>query len=186
MPIYTKKGDKGETGLPGGKRLSKTENIFQCLGALDQTNALIGLAISLIDQKLEPQLIKFLELLQGDLLFIGSTIATTHLDSKKNLQILNKRTANLEEQIDKWDRKLLKLQNFILPGGCQAASTIHLTRVSVRESERIFHRLQLKTDFDPIAMYLNRLSDYFFQCARYLNMRSKNKEVIWKITNKLS
>ncbi len=184
MSIYTKKGDGGETGLPGKRRLPKSDLIFEALGSLDQTNALIGLAITLIDQKREKELIHFLETIQSDLLSIGSTIASEEPLSSNTLTTLDKRTLELEAHIDSWDSQLPELKNFILPGGCQAAAVIHLTRVSVRQAERAFHRLDYITGLEPIAVFLNRLSDYFFQCARYLNMRVAKPDIIWKIDSK--
>lgn len=183
MPIYTRKGDKGETGLPGHRRLLKTDVVFECLGALDQANASIGLAVSLIDQQKEGRLVKFLEVLQSDLLTVGSTIAAVAPTANPSLSAFGKRTAELERQIDKWDKQLPELKNFILPGGCQAAAVIHLARVSIRQAERAFHRLDKMEGLEPIAVFLNRLSDYFFQASRYLNMRSNNPDIIWKISN---
>lgn len=180
MPIYTKKGDRGETGLPGKRRLPKTDGIFECLGALDQTNALIGFAVSLIDQLKEKRLVTFLENLQGDLLVVGSAIASEKPAKDPRLAALSKRTVELERQIDQWDKELPELKNFILPGGCQASAVIHLVRVSVRQTERVFHRLDNTTGLEDISVFLNRLSDYFFQCARYLNMRSDKPDIIWK------
>ncbi len=186
MPIYTKKGDKGETGLPGRRRLSKTDNIFECLGGLDQTNALIGLAVSLIDHQQEKKLVAFLEQLQSDLLSVGSIIAAESSASSHVLPNFNKRALELEHQIDQWDSELPELKNFILPGGCQTAAVIHLARVSVRQAERAFHRLKKTTGLEPIAVLLNRLSDYFFQCARYLNMRANKPDIIWSINDSIS
>jgi len=185
MPIYTKKGDRGETGLPGKRRLPKTDEIFECLGALDQTNASIGQALSLIDQKEEKELVTFLERLQCDLLSVGSTIAAESPGSSKLLPIFSQRTLELEHQIDQWDAQLPELKNFILPGGCQAAAVIHLARVNIRQAERAFHRLDSITGLEPIAVFLNRLSDYFFQCARYLNMRANKPDIIWKSSDNI-
>ncbi|MEK7535150.1 MAG: cob(I)yrinic acid a,c-diamide adenosyltransferase [Patescibacteria group bacterium] len=183
MSIYTKKGDGGETGLPGKRRLPKSDLIFEVLGSLDQTNALIGLAITLIDQKREKELIHFLETIQSDLLSIGSTIASEEPLSSNTLTTLDKRTLELEAHIDSWDSQLPELKNFILPGGSQASSVMHLARASTRQAERAFHRLPSDTRPAMAAMFLNRLSDYFFQCARYLNMRANKPDIIWKTSN---
>lgn len=180
MPIYTKKGDKGETGLPGKRRLPKTDGIFECLGALDQTNAIIGLAVSLVDRQKEKGLVTYLENLQSDLLVVGSTIASEEPAKDPRLSALGRKTVKLEGQIDHWDRELPELNNFILPGGCQASAIIHLARVSVRQAERAFHRLDNTTGLEDISVFLNRLSDYFFQASRYLNMRSNKPDIIWK------
>lgn len=186
VPIYTKRGDRGETGLPGQRRLPKTDLIFDFLGVLDQTNALIGLAVSLIDRQEERELVAFLERRQSDLLLIGSIVAADSVGENPVSSILFGRTAELEAQINNWDSQLPPLKNFILPGGSQVASTIHLARVSVRQTERDFHRLSVKTNLDSIAMFLNRFSDYLFQCARYLNWRAGKSDLIWKKDRNLS
>lgn len=179
MPIYTKKGDKGETGLPGKRRLPKTEVIFECLGGLDQTNALIGQAVSLIDRK-EVDFTNDLQQIQSNLLAVGACLAAESPPDAPILASLDEQTSQLERRIDEWDKQLPELKNFILPGGSQAASVIHLARVSVRQAERAFHRLENASGLGPIARYLNRLSDYFFQAARYLNMRANNPDIIWR------
>lgn len=183
MSIYTKKGDKGETGLPGHRRLPKTELIFECLGGLDQTNALIGLTVSLIDEK-EAELIRELQLIQSNFLAVGACLAAESPTDAPILASLDEQTSQLEKRIDEWDEQLPELRNFILPGGSQAASAIHLARVGIRQAERAFHRLENASGLEPIARYLNRLSDYFFQCARYLNLRANHPDIIWKIDSK--
>lgn len=181
MPIYTKTGDKGETGLPGKRRLSKTEPIFECLGGLDQINALIGLAVCKINKSKEPELVNFLVQLQDDLLLVGSIIAAKLAWLNPNLQDLTKRTGEMESQMDRWDSQLPELKNFILPGGTETAAIIHLARVSCRQAERSFHRLEVSNNLVPVAIFLNRLSDYFFQGARYLNFQAKKTDQVWKI-----
>lgn len=182
MPIYTKKGDKGETGLPGKRRLSKTEAIFECLGGLDQTNALIGLIVSLIDQK-DAELIQELQAIQSKLLAVGACLAAESPKDVAILASLDEQTSRLENRIDEWEKLLPELKNFILPGGSQATSVAHLARVAVRQTERAFHRLEGASALEPIARYLNRLSDYFFQCSRYLNLRANQQDIIWKISD---
>lgn len=183
MPIYTRGGDRGETALPGNRRLPKTATIFECLGDLDQANGLVGLSVSLIDREKETELVHLLEHLQSDLLSIGSVIAAKRHDTSVVLTKIVNRTIELEGQIDTWDAKLPGLKNFILPGGCVPAAVLQLARVSIRQAERSFHRLSDTTGLEPIAVMLNRLSDYFFQAARYLNMRSNKPDIVWKISN---
>ena len=180
MPIYTKTGDKGETGLPGKRRLPKTEPIFECLGSLDLTNALIGLAICKIEHTKEIELVTFLEQLQSDLLLIGSIIAAESPRKNPGLEDFPKRVGKMERQIDQWDKQLPELKNFILPSGVESAAIIHLARVSCRQAERNFHRLEASDNLMPVAIFLNRLSDYFFQSARYLNFRANKRDIIWK------
>lgn len=173
--LYTKKGDRGETGLPGGRRLPKTEAVFEFLGSLDATNATIGLAVSQLSDRV---MIKLLEQVQADLLTVGATVAAES-PSRNFTGQLEKQTALLERQIDEWDRGLPKLENFILPGGVSAGAALHLARTIIRQSERDFHRLRA-VKIKEIAVYLNRLSDFLFQAARWVNYQAGQKETIWK------
>jgi cob(I)alamin adenosyltransferase len=161
--------------------LSKTEAIFESLSGLDQTNAMIGLTVSLISQK-DADLTEGLQRIQSNLLAVGACIASESPSSAPVLATLDEQTSQLERSIDEWDKKLPELKNFILPGGSQAAAAAHLTRVATRQTERAFHRLDNADQLEPIARYLNRLSDYFFQLARYLNLRANHPDIIWKIT----
>ena len=176
MPIYTKKGDKGETALPGKRRLKKTEPLIEALGALDSANAAVGLAVSCV--KNEQPLIKQLQQIQKNFLEIGACLVLEQPEEAVILKTLSRETKELEQQIDSWEEKLPKLQNFILPGGAEAAAALHLARALTREAERRFHRLNLRPT--PISQYLNRLSDYLFQAARHSNTRAKVEEIIWQ------
>ena len=178
MPIYTKKGDKGETGLPGGRRLPKTEAIFEFLGSLDQTNSVLGLAISGMDPKKDKQLAHDLNQIQQSFLAIGACIASEKPSEQAILGELPRYTEQMESTIDRWDRAMPELKNFILPGGTQPASFLHLARTLIRQTERAFHRLDI-VGLEPIAIYLNRLSDFFFQAARYHNFSSGFTDTIW-------
>lgn len=180
MPIYTKKGDKGETGLPGSRRLSKKELIFEFLGTLDETNAAIGLALSLMTPE-SPELAMTLLKIQSSLLSIGACVAAEQPGQAKILVKLDQMTEGLEKLIDKWDRQLPELKNFILPGGKPAAAALHQTRTLIRRAERAFHRLATAEELAPIARYINRLSDFFFQAARFYNFANNQPESIWKI-----
>lgn len=180
MPIYTKKGDKGETGLPGKRRLSKTDQLFDFLGSLDQTSALIGLAVSYMQPSKDKKLIVDLRQIQQNFLAIGACIASENPTEAPILNKLPAETTGLEQQIDTWDAELPKLENFILAGGNHAGATLHVTRTSIRQIERNFHRLLEELKLEPISIYLNRLSDYFFQAARYYNFINGEKETIWK------
>lgn len=173
--LYTKKGDRGETGLPGGRRLPKTEVVFEFLGSLDAANATIGLAVS---QLADREAIKLLEQVQADLLIVGAIVASES-PNRNFTERLKKQAALLERQIDEWDRGLPKLENFILPGGSPAGAALHLSRTMIRQSERNFHRLRA-VKITEIAVYLNRLSDFLFQAARWVNHQTGQKETIWR------
>lgn len=181
MPIYTKKGDTGETSLPGKRRYQKTEPIFDLLGTLDQTSAVIGLAVAQIenDQHLTNLLIE----VQRDLLSIGAAIASTEPDEQVSKLNLSKRVQPFEQIIDQWDKELPELKNFILAGGSQAGATIHLARTVARQAERNFHRMSGEHKNSEISIYLNRLSDLLFQAARHYNYLQNSPEQVWKFPN---
>lgn len=190
MSIYTKKGDRGETGLLGGRRLSKTDAIFEFLGSLDETNSALAIVLSddssaeqSTDRKKSPcvkkawrELVQLLSKVQGDLLLIGSTVASPTIPDR--LDDLTKQVSQMEASIDCWDKILPPLSNFIIPGGTQAAAALHLARAISRRAERAYHRLGSRDD--SIAQYLNRLSDLLFQCARAANFIGKRPDDIWR------
>ncbi len=179
MPIYTKKGDKGETGLPGGRRLPKSEPVFDVLGNLDMVNSAIGLAIALLPKKMK-DIIADLQHIQQILLSIGATIAAESANQLALATNLKKETNLLEDQIDTWDKALPELKNFILPGGSQAGAALHLTRSIIRQAERSYQKTPNTKNFPEIDAYLNRLSDYFFQVARFVNFQLDSTEPTWK------
>ncbi|MEX0594570.1 MAG: cob(I)yrinic acid a,c-diamide adenosyltransferase [Patescibacteria group bacterium] len=178
MPIYTKKGDRGETGLPGKRRLSKTDQLFEVLGNLDQTSASIGLALSYTEKK-ESELIALLKSVQSDFLGIGAYLASENHSQRAILNHLPKQITLFEKTIDKLENETGSLQNFILPGGGNAGSALHLARTIARKTEREFHNLT-GVKSPEISQYLNRLSDLLFQIARAINHRQGNVEDNWK------
>lgn len=179
MSIYTKKGDRGQTGLPGERRLSKTDQLFETLGYFDQTSALIGLAIALAKQEGDINPVASLERIQRQFLTLGSQLAAEKRDPKI-LKNFTKEVEWMESVIDKLDEELPTLRNFILAGGTPAGATLHLVRASVRHAERQFHRLKADQKPAEVAQYLNRLSDFFFQAARYYNFKHQAAEAVWK------
>ncbi len=178
MKIYTRMGDGGETSLPGGRRLSKADAIFELLGDLDETNAAIGLATSHLPSGSFP--IKELLEVQSTLLSIGACIASENPPTAKLLKVIDKLTDKHETQIDEWDKQLPTLKNFILPEGTQAAAALHLCRTLIRRAERSYHLTDQPAALTPIARYINRLSDYFFQAARFANFQAGHRENIWQ------
>ncbi|HUD21067.1 MAG TPA: cob(I)yrinic acid a,c-diamide adenosyltransferase [Candidatus Saccharimonadales bacterium] len=179
MAIYTKQGDEGLTGLPGGRRLAKSEPIFEMLGNLDLVNSVIGLTITFLPKK-ERDLKKQLTHIQQMLLSIGATLAARNKNQLTLVADLEKETKELEKQIDLWDEQLPEIKNFLLPGGSTAGAWLHLVRTLVRQTERSYQRLKKPGECKDIAVYLNRLSDYFFQAACYANFRQSVIETIWR------
>ena len=184
MKIYTKTGDKGETSLYGGTRVSKAAARVESYGTLDELNAFIGLAKAEIsDEKVLSQLQK----IQFDLFTVGSEAATPTdkllLANGKNrldLMISEKEISELEHWMDDLDASLEPLQFFILPSGGKAAASVHVCRTVCRRAERAMVHLNETEEVRPeLIKYLNRLSDYLFILARYISKISGEKEEYW-------
>ena len=182
--IYTKTGDKGETSLYGGTRVSKAAARVESYGTLDELNAFIGLAKAEIsDEKVLNQLQK----IQFDLFTVGSEAATPTdkmlLANGKNrldLMISEKEITELELWMDDFDAELEPLKFFILPSGGKAAATVHVCRTVCRRAERAMVFLNETEEVRPeLIKYLNRLSDYLFILARYISKISGEKEDYW-------
>lgn len=184
MKIYTKTGDKGETSLYGGTRVSKAAARVESYGTLDELNAFIGLAKAEIsDEKVLNQLQK----IQFDLFTVGSEAATPTdkmlLANGKNrldVMISEKEITELELWMDDFDAELEPLRFFILPSGGKAAATVHVCRTVCRRAERAMVFLNETEEVRPeLIKYLNRLSDYLFILARYISKISGEKEEYW-------
>ena len=185
--IYTKTGDRGKTKTFLGK-MSKADNLAEALGSVDELNSWLGLCRSLIfNLKFEilnqySNLNAQLKNIQTNLLAIGSTLA----GSVKNNKNLNVETRKLEKEIDRMTKELPKLTNFIYPVG-----DIQVARSVCRRAERVVVRFFSGTPFGfppnlggknkgGILKYLNRLGDYLFVLARWVNWMNKIKEEIWR------
>lgn len=179
MKIYTKTGDKGETSLFGGKRVSKDDLRIEAYGTVDELNSVIGICrsvntISEIDAVLDE--------IQRDLFTLSADLATPLDSNRSDLQRIDGGdVTRLEEHIDGIDPKLEPLKNFILPGGSQSAAVLHFARTVCRRAERCVVRIahQSKIAREPV-IYLNRLSDLLFVLARWANVISKTPETKWR------
>jgi cob(I)alamin adenosyltransferase len=181
MKIYTRTGDRGDTGLFGGGRVSKTHPRVEAYGDVDELNATLGLARAI---EVLPRVDEVLVPLQRDLFAIGALLATpdrekmkSHLDKAR---IDDRRIAELESAIDDCDRELEPLKSFILPGGTPKAAALHVARTVCRRAERRVIALGADEQIPPIVViYLNRLSDLLFTLARLANRRAGAGEVTW-------
>lgn len=171
MKIYTKTGDKGSTDLIG-TRVSKDDLRIECYGTLDEANSYIGLLISNLETAYE---------VKGDLYKIQRKIfdVNTQLASIKEVhRIHSEDIVMLEGLIDYYQSKSPVLDSFILPGGSISASTAHVIRTVIRRAERRLVTLSETVELDPLLIkYVNRLSDYFFALARYLNVRNNLTDI---------
>ncbi|API91269.1 ATP--cob(I)alamin adenosyltransferase [Virgibacillus pantothenticus] len=176
MRIYTRSGDKGKTSLIYGERVNKNDLRVEAYGTCDEVNSMIGLAISFLEEKSFPKkttVIQELISVQTLLFYVGSELSTP-ADKEVPWQLKEEHIQTLEKQIDHWDEQLEQLTNFILPSGVQAASAVHVARTVTRRAERLAVAIE---GVNPLAIaFLNRLSDYLFVAARYINQSLKGEE----------
>ena len=176
--IYTKTGDKGTTSLVGGTRVSKTHVRLNAYGTVDELNSFVGfLRCSAGDDSKD-----MLAYIQHRLFTIGSYLATeTEAMPPKAASIISEKDISmLEDEMDKIDNQLPKINRFILPGGSESASRAHICRTVCRRAERCIYGVKefFPVD-DNIVIYVNRLSDYFFLLARKENNKS-GSEIFWE------
>lgn len=185
VKVYTKTGDQGQTGLMGGKRVSKTDPRIELLGELDELNAVMGnfrfhvLQLS----ELEAQA-HLLEMVQKQLFFIGMLVALPVPERHQFTQEerVSAIIVQMEQQMDHMTELLPPLKNFILPGGSQLASFCHLARTVARRVERRnvqFEEIHPELRVELAVSFLNRLSDYCFVLARYSNWLLGIPDTIW-------
>ncbi len=183
--IYTKTGDKGDTGLAGGVRVPKDSDRIEAYGTVDELNSVIGIARSFFKEisnrelfnQIDPRLYK----IQNILFVVGADLATapgkTYPD---RVVVKEKQVTELEGWIDEWQQDLKPLPEFILPGGGKIASFLHLARTVCRRAERITVRLSRKEEVRPeVVRYLNRLSDTLFVLSRWLAGKLGEEETLW-------
>ena len=179
MKIYTKSGDKGETSLLGGKRVSKSHPRVEAYGNIDELNSLIGLIRSMTDDK---QVTDILLKVQNNLYHIGSLVACDSCKQQDKLIHVNEADIEyLEKEIDNITNTLPALTAFIIPGGNQLVSFTHLSRCVCRRAERSVIALSERSSVEnQIIIYLNRLSDYLFTLTRKLTKDAGLEEEKYK------
>jgi cob(I)alamin adenosyltransferase len=177
MKIYTKTGDKGTTSLVYGDRVSKEDIRVEAYGTCDEANSMIGLGISHLkkaDWEDKTEVLEFLSKIQTALFHVGAELATPKGKEVK-WKLNQQHVEALEKEMDRWEEKLPPLTNFILPGGHPAGAAFHVARTIVRRAER--RAVSIGEDVNPLVIaYLNRLSDFLFVLARYVNHSLNEKE----------
>mgnify|MGYP001574001722 FL=1 len=194
MKIYTKTGDKGETGLLGGKRVDKNCLEIQLIGEVDELNASLGAAlVSLRGEKRRgnlrvgttthrdclASLAMTIQNIQRDLFKIGAEVASLQTPLSESVEKINSsRVAETEKMIDEFWSELPELKNFILPGGSEAGAHLHLARTICRRLERELVAFGKTVPLRPeLYIYLNRLSDFLFAAARWVNFKAGEEEI---------
>ncbi len=179
MKVYTKKGDKGKTGLIGGTRVPKHSLRIDAYGTVDELNSYLGL---LRDRALTDFYKTEIIFIQDRLFTIGSWLALDPEKGKMELpEIFEADIERLEKGIDEMDGKIEPMKFFVLPGGHETVSFCHITRCVCRRAERLIAALADQTALNPLILpYLNRLSDYLFVYGRYVTAELKAEEIPWK------
>ncbi len=185
MKIYTRTGDSGETGLFGGQRVRKDHTRVEAYGDVDELNAVLGGVATALEQVGDAELTERIRVLQADLFTLGANLATPAPEDggRRNDHIPplpTERISEMEHWIDDAEKELEPLGNFILPGGTEAASRLHLARTVCRRAERRVTTLTAVAHIPGEAViYLNRLSDLLFTWARLANHRAGSGDIPW-------
>lgn len=184
MKIYTKTGDRGKTSLMNGQRVLKSNIRVETYGTVDEVNSAIGVVLAEISNSKYPisNIKKELKNIQEDLFELGSMLANPDSRFKnQDSRYFDKRVSQFEHLIDKMTEQVPLLTNFILPGGGKAGALLHVARTISRRAERRVIELSQKEKVEGFGIrYFNRLSDLLFTMSRFVNMKQKKKEIIWK------
>ncbi|WP_332631603.1 cob(I)yrinic acid a,c-diamide adenosyltransferase [Halalkalibacter flavus] len=177
MKLYTRTGDEGKTSVIGG-RLDKDDTRVIAYGTTDELNSFIGQAVAQLDEEQFPDIKMELIKIQHELFDCGGDLAMIRATKEYPYKAKQEMIDFLEKRIDVYVEEAPELERFILPGGADAAATLHVCRTVTRRAERYVTRLQRGSEVNPIVLkYLNRLSDYFFAIARVVNARLGVKDV---------
>lgn len=180
MKIYTRKGDRGETGLLDGSRVRKDHPRVEAFGRIDELNAILGVVGSVTPHE---ETRKGLEQVQRDLFALGAQLADPRsgANRKEKAVFQAERVGALEREIDRREEELPALRHFILPGGAPSAAMLHYARTVCRTAERCVVGLDIpyREEMESMMQYLNRLSDYLFVLARWENFQAGEKETPW-------
>jgi cob(I)alamin adenosyltransferase len=184
--IYTRGGDAGQTSLATGARTRKDDIRVEAYGAIDETNAAIGVARLSVEAR-DAALDAMLARIQNDLFDLGAELATPAdpqkpaADPSARLAIVQAQVDRLEREIDELNADLTPLKSFVLPGGTPAAAHLHLARTICRRAERVMVALANTPaeQVEPAALrYVNRLSDFLFVASRFVNRETG--DVLWR------
>ena len=183
--VYTRTGDSGRTRLAGGQVVSKDSLRVEAYGTVDELNASVGLARAMngeADRASAKQLEQDLRWVQNKLFDLGGILATTPGQVFKNMPtIMARDAARLERMIDRCQKELPPLKEFILPGGGKVSAALHQARTICRRAERICVRLAREETLNAeIIKFLNRLSDALFVWARWVAKTQGEPEFLWE------
>ncbi|HUS06999.1 MAG TPA: cob(I)yrinic acid a,c-diamide adenosyltransferase [Bryobacteraceae bacterium] len=181
--IYTKSGDKGETGLVGGKRVPKDSLRIECYGTIDELISFLGQAgVSASKEPALAPLSSIILRLQHELFNLGSILATPpEIVHEKQPRVTNVEVEQLEREIDSFNQGLGRLRSFTLPGGSRINADLHVCRTVCRRAERLTIALSREESIPGEAIpYLNRLSDALFVFSRWASQATGSAEILWQ------
>lgn len=180
MKHYTGSGDSGQTALLAGGRVPKQNLRVEAYGSVDELNSILGWAVSCLGPTDESRVA--LMRVQGELFELGSDLATPMESTplKPIRRMAPGHVTRLEKDADSFGSHLSDLHSFVLPGGCEAASRLHVARAVARKVERRIASLASEENVNPdVLRYMNRLSSLLFVLARWQNKQAGNKESEW-------
>jgi cob(I)alamin adenosyltransferase len=185
--VYTRGGDKGETGLVGGQRVPKDSLRIEAYGTVDELNATIGVARATAEESIAgyakvAELDTILKRVQHELFNVGSILATLPEDvHPRQARVTHTEITQLEAEIDRMNAGLPALRSFVLPGGCRLNAELHVCRTVCRRAERVCVALAREEQVDPETIgYLNRLSDALFVWSRWASHTLGVSEILWE------
>lgn len=171
--IVTRTGDNGTTGLADGSRVAKDSARIEAIGAVDELNSALGVALA---EPLDNELAALLTQVQHDLFDVGGELAIPG-----HVALGDEHVARIEAAVGRYNDSLAPLKEFVLPGGTRAAALLHVARTSCRRAERALVGLaQAEAVSIQARRYLNRLSDLMFVLARTVNQRAGSGDVLWR------
>lgn len=175
--VYTRSGDKGETGLVGGERVSKGSARVRAYGEIDELNSFLGLLKCELTAE-TGELAEVLEFIQQELFDLGSELATA-TEYPGMIKITPEHVLRLEKLCDRYGDGLPELTSFILPGGSKTAALLHICRTVCRRAEREIVSSTEKLS-EPVLSYINRLSDLFFILSRWALKAEGGSAPLWE------
>jgi cob(I)alamin adenosyltransferase len=177
--IYTRGGDKGETSLGDGSRAPKLDLRIVAYGIVDELNSHLGVALAAAD--LPPALRPVVELVQNELFDLGADLSVPYAGADDRLRVTQPMIDRLEALCDEHNESLPELKSFVLPGGTDAASRLHVARAVSRRAELAALTAAQEHDLNPLVLvYLNRVSDLLFILCRAANARAGRDEPLWR------
>ena len=176
MKIYTKTGDKGQTSLLSGSRVSKAELRLEAYGTLDEVNSHLGVLVSALPSDPFP----YAQAIQSELFAMGSNLALDGAAEFPMPKFNEALVGQLERQMDQWNEILPELKSFILPGAHEKSAHCHVARTVCRRAERRVVALNDNAEVtEEIITFLNRLSDFLFVMARWIDFSNGAPDRIW-------